>query len=130
MKILLIASIVLAVLTGCAQKEQIAADVRGREENATQVTVKAGATKELCFESRKDDEIFFRFEANRTLEFNLHYHFDQQTFYPVPEHTTIAEKGQFLVPKDDTYCLMWTNKHDTNIGLSVNVDGIDNKTWD
>lgn len=112
------------VLAGCAKGPGTPGD-----EYAEKVSVDAGAVAELCFDADKDDELLFRFEADQALQFNLHYHIDDEVFYPVPEHETAAEKGQYLVPKDETYCLMWTNTTDTTIGLSARVEGARNMAW-
>lgn len=91
--------------------------------------IEVGAEKELCFSARKDSEIIFRFESDQQLGFNFHYHVDGEMYYPVPVHTTRAEKGQYLVPKDDTYCLGWINIADMPATLSVQVEGADNPDW-
>ncbi|MDH3768349.1 MAG: hypothetical protein OES99_07840, partial [Gammaproteobacteria bacterium] len=105
---------IAVVITACVM---VACAHSGVEDNARQfagnVVVESGRHKELCFESNQGDKVIYRFEANSPLKFNLHYHQDEEVFFPVPEHATAAEKGQYIVVADDTYCLMWTNSHDT-----------------
>lgn len=114
----------IVILTGCARQEEIAAVAEAKK-----VMVMAGAGKELCFAAKKDDEVVFRFEADRELKFNLHYHIGDEVFYPVPEHSTAAEKGQYFIPKDETYCLMWTNDQDVDVGLAAELQGVDDAAW-
>lgn len=83
-----------------------------------------GEIKELCFESAAGDVLVYRFEASAPLAFNLHYHVGEEVFYPVPEHETAAEKGQYIVPADQAYCLMWTNNSaDVTATLSAQLHG-------
>lgn len=93
------------------------------------VSVDAGSHKELCFQAGVGDRVLYRFEAGQPLDFNLHYYLAEQVYYPVPEHVTAAEKGEYVIPADDIYCLMWTNAHDAAVQMSIRVDGATDATW-
>ena len=82
-----------------------------------------GEVRELCFEAAAGDTIVYRFEGTGPLGFNLHYHDDEEIYYPVPEHETDAEKGHFLATADRVYCLMWTNNGTGRITVEPTVEG-------
>ena len=99
------------------------------DQTVFEKTVEPAAVSELCFESEQGDVVIYRFEADAPLGFNLHYHIDEEVYYPVPEYSTNAAKGQYIVPLNQTYCLMWTNEADTPVRLSTEVNGAGAITW-
>lgn len=125
MKLLLLSVVVSALgLSACTQEE-----VNASSGFAGDVMVEPGAEKELCFSAKKDSEVVFRFESNQALSFNFHYHLNNKTYFPIPEHTTMAEKGQYIVAKDETYCLNWINVADTSATLSTQIEGGSQFGW-
>ncbi|MBT8137359.1 MAG: hypothetical protein KJO54_10140 [Gammaproteobacteria bacterium] len=98
------AVLLMAVLAACSR-----AGDPDPPQTRFELAAGPGEVTELCFESAAGDVVIYRFEASRPLGFNLHYHVDEEMFFPVPEHETAAEKGQYIVPADQDYCLMWTN---------------------
>lgn len=112
----LIAVALLALIAGCGNEGPIS--------NAEVISIRPGGISELCFESKEGDRVLYRFEADSSLSFNLHYHIDTETFYTVPKHETSAEKGEFLVPRDNAYCLMWENTAENAVRLSVHLEGV------
>ncbi|MDH3590131.1 MAG: hypothetical protein OEQ74_12085 [Gammaproteobacteria bacterium] len=122
--------VAIVLLTGCARDAQNAENNEaGSQQTAFDVLIDAGATRELCFESEQGDVVLYRFEADRPLDFNLHYHIEKEIYYPVPAQVTAAEKGQYIVPVDQTYCLMWTINDPAVVSLSTEVNGAGAITW-
>ena len=77
-----------------------------------------GAIKELCFESKQGDVVIYRFEASAPLDFNLHYHRDGAVRFALSESSVAQGEGQYYVPEDRRYCLMWTNRGRAAVALS------------
>lgn len=114
----------MLVLSACTRNHN-----ETNEPYSADASVGPGAEKELCFTATKDTELIFRFESDQTMSFNFHYHVDDTTYYPVPDHMTKAEKGQYLVPKDETYCMNWINIADVTASLTARVEGARDFVW-
>ncbi|NVJ66774.1 MAG: hypothetical protein HWE16_09800 [Gammaproteobacteria bacterium] len=62
---------------------------------------------EVCPELIAGQTFQFKFEANFPVTFNLHYHHDKETVYPISKRNLTQITDQFTAPQSNTYCLMW-----------------------
>ena len=104
--------LVLAVLTGFAasassQVVDIAWDASGSFE--TKSIVAPGKFVEVCGKLSKAQAVAWRFEGDRPLDFNIHYHAAGQVVFPEKRAAASTSSGTLNVPVDQDYCWMWTN---------------------
>jgi len=77
--------------------------------------------RELCYEMAPQDALTYDFQADRPLDFNIHYHDGLTIRYPV-ELTGIADdSGRFVAEQERYYCLMWFNQSLTSTSLTYRV---------
>ena len=62
---------------------------------------------EECLNMLPGDWLVYRFQAQRPVAFNIHYHEGKSVIMPVSRDNATADDGTFrpLIPQD--YCLMW-----------------------
>lgn len=97
---------------------QDAAPERGKTITDTQ-SLEAQDGHELCFQMDAQEKLTYSFSAGAELQFNLHYHTDEQVFSPVPNHAAQAESGDFTAEIDQFYCLMWVNGSSETVELEA-----------
>lgn len=76
-------------------------------------TIPPGQVKEPCILMAVGERLEFSFSASIGLDFNIHYHDDEQVHFPVNESAVSEWKGVYIAPHKQNYCLMWTNNHAT-----------------
>lgn len=79
----------------------------GTPRDVTGKAIAPYESHEECAKMVPGDRIDYRFEAQRPVAFNIHYHEGKVLVIPVSVDSTTQESGTFrpLVPQD--YCLMW-----------------------
>ena len=88
-------------------------------QNRIERTVVPDDSYELCLALAQDQPLHYKFNASRKLDFNIHYHADDEVFYPVTEHQIKDVTATFAAPSEQEYCLMWTNQGETDVLLSL-----------
>ncbi len=83
---------------------------------AEDVAVLPGESEEKCFFMRAGQSGQYEFSASAMLEFNLHFHTRYVRYLVDP---VLLDEGsdQFVVPHNQTYCLMWTNNTEEEVAL-------------
>lgn len=82
------------------------------------VTIPAGKIQEECFQLTEGSRLRYAFDASDTLQFNLHYHQNEDVHYPVPISPEKAlTEQEFIAPLAQTFCLMWKNSGKTPVSL-------------
>lgn len=109
----------LFLLAGCAGTGGVSS--RAVETEQISETVAPGKIHEVCYELSKGHEIAYRFQSTRTMDFNLHFHEGSVIEYPVERKATQSSEGVYTAPKDQFYCLMWTNNHKEHCKLEGSV---------
>ena len=84
-----------------------------------------GKIAEPCMVMEEGQRLEFEFLASGDLDFNLHYHEDSAVHFPVNLRNTRGESGVFIAPTRRTYCLMWTNRGESNVQLEYNYQLFD-----
>ncbi len=79
--------------------------------------------RELCYQMTTRDELAYDFQADRPLDFNIHFHDGLTIRYPVDLKGITAGNGRFAPDQDQFYCLMWFNQSLDATSLSYRVSG-------
>lgn len=109
----------LLMLSGCAGTAGVGS--RAVETEQIRETVAPGKIHEMCYDLAKGQEVSYRFEATRTVDFNLHVHEDSRIEYPIEKNGVQRSEGSYTAPKDQIYCLMWTNRAAEHCSLDGSV---------
>jgi len=91
-------------------------------QNRLQRTIAPDDRYELCLLLAQGQQLSYTFSASRTLDFNIHYHTDDEVFYPVYEDQVMDATATFSAQSEQEYCLMWTNQGDTDVPLSLEYE--------
>lgn len=83
------------------------------------MTVPAGNFAEACGRLAKGDRVAWRFEAGQPLDFNIHYHLGKDVVYPVRQEGVANAQGTLVVPLDQDYCWMWSNRAGVDVRATV-----------
>ncbi len=76
---------------------------------------------EICGAFDKAEAITWQFKGSAATDFNIHYHVGKNVNYPKKSKGTQAASGKFVIPVDQTYCWMWTNKGSEPVTLNVTL---------
>jgi len=77
--------------------------------------------RELCYEMAPPDALTYDFQADRPIDFNIHYHDGLTVRYPVQSTGTTADSGRFVAEREQYYCVMWFNQSLTSASLTYRV---------
>lgn len=97
----------------------IAWTASGRFEHSE--TVASGKFVELCGKLAKGQTVKWSFKSAQPLDFNIHYHQGEQVVFPVKRSGVAALDGTLVLPLDQDYCWMWTNKTTAPAALAVRL---------
>jgi len=79
--------------------------------------------REMCVEMTSQDELHYDFEADRPIDFDIHYHDGLTLHFPVRHPGIAAQAGRFVSEQDQSYCLMWLNRSLMEASLTYRVIG-------
>ena len=86
-----------------------------------QASIAPGKFVELCGKLPAGLRVRWDFDADRPLDFNVHYHLGKQVMFPF-KRSAVAQAGDTLdVQAEQDYCWMWTNKSAAPAALSVTL---------
>lgn len=91
----------------------------GRFERS--LTIAPGKFAEICGPLEAGQAVQWSFEADRALNFNVHYHVDKDVRYPAKKDNVKRLQGDLSVDSRQDYCWMWTNKTTASTKLSVTL---------
>lgn len=110
----------------CALAVGVRADVidlkwtdAGRFEQSR--TVAPGKFVELCGALAPGQAIQWSFEADRAVNFNIHYHVGKDVRYPAKQDQVTALQGSLVVDSAQDYCWMWVNKSALDARLALRL---------
>jgi hypothetical protein len=81
-------------------------DEDGTFEFAGEVAV--GEAVEVCGALVRGERVHWAFEASAAVDFNIHYHVEDEVVYPASVPGAVKQADLLRVPVDQTYCWMWT----------------------
>lgn len=89
------------------------------------VTLKASGMHEECFELKKQQKLFYKFDSDKPINFNVHFHTENEIHYPVQQNGVTRHDGmidlediRFQLNTQKHYCLMWENPEMGPVSLS------------
>ena len=91
----------------------------GRFERS--LTIAPGKFAEICGPLEAGQAVQWSFEADRALNFNVHFHVDKEVRYPAKKESVKRLQGDLSVDSRQDYCWMWTNKTTASTKLSVTL---------
>lgn len=91
----------------------------GRFERS--LTIAPGKFAEICGPLEAGQAVLWSFDADRALNFNVHYHVDKDVRYPAKKENVKRLQGDLSVDSRQDYCWMWTNKTTASTKLSVTL---------
>ena len=118
-----IVSVILFIITFYAERfyeGQMPHNLASEDQDELLVTLPPGKAYEKCINLQKTKHLHYAFEARAPLEFNMHYHLEGNTFYPVPSGMYQEMESSFT-PEQDAgyYCLMWANPAEKPVWLNL-----------
>ena len=91
----------------------------GRFERS--LTIAPGKFAEICGPLEAGQAVRWSFEADRALNFSVHYHVEKDVRYPAKKDKVKRLQGDLSVDSRQDYCWMWTNKTTALTKLSVTL---------
>jgi hypothetical protein len=85
------------------------------------LTLAPGNFAELCGALGAGKRVTWSFDADRELDFNIHYHVDNEVRYPSRMDRARRSEGNLTVDLAQDYCWMWTNKSAAAAKLAVRL---------
>lgn len=85
------------------------------------LTIAPGKFAEICGPLEVGQVVRWSFEADRAVNFNVHYHVDKDDRYPAKKENVERLQGDLAVDSRQDYCWMWTNKTTAPTKLSVTL---------
>lgn len=110
-------ALVVAATSTMAVHLDIAWDGAGRFERT--LTLAPGEFAEACGALHKGQSVTWSFKADGPLNFNIHYHEDQQLVVPENHDGAANAMGKLAVSVDQVHCWMWSNKSSAAVKLTV-----------
>ena len=76
---------------------------------------------EVCGALKKGEAVSWQFKGSAATDFNIHYHVGKKVSYPQKRNGVASASGKLVVPIDQDYCWMWTNKGSSPVNMSVTL---------
>ena len=117
----LLAGAALCLGAGALRAEVI--DLQWQDGNRFErsLTVAPGKFAEICGSLDAGQTVNWAFEADRAVNFNVHYHVDKDVRYPAKKDQVKQLTGDLSVDAKQDYCWMWVNKTTSTAELSVTL---------
>ena len=84
-------------------------------------SVAPGKFLEVCGKLKKDQKIAWRFTGSAPTDFNIHYHVGKDVVYPEQRKATGSADATLVVPLDQDFCWMWSNKSAQAVEIDVQL---------
>lgn len=85
------------------------------------MNVAPGKFAEICGPLQKNQSVKWAFDADRALNFNIHYHVGKDVHYPA-QHSQVSKLAGLLpVDMAQDYCWMWVNKSGSPASLQLRL---------
>lgn len=118
-----------ALLAGISASSTSMASVRDirfdQEKRQVMVeTIAPGKALELCGDMQNGAHVGWRFDSDKALDFNIHFHVGKEVQYPSKLKARKNAAGRLDVNQDQTYCWMWSNRGQHQAKLSVTLEDL------
>jgi len=91
------------------------------EERQERLTLGEGEHYEICSIRSLGDVIDYQFSTSDTVDFNIHFHKEGMTRYPVKQKNVRSLEGTYSVDTAIGHCLMWNNRHPWEVDVDIIV---------
>lgn len=98
---------IMVLVTACVFQQAVSE--AGKDIAEVKESLKPSGIHEDCMVLTEGQGMEYSFSSSVPLSFNIHYHEGADIFYSVQKDNTSHEAGRFEAPKEQHYCLMWTN---------------------
>ena len=125
---ILICCLLLFLMTACAghhmysEGDDVKDSVNIKRDT---VTLKSSNMHEECFELVGRQKLFYEFNSDQPVDFNVHFHNGDKVHYPVQQNGVTkydgmidSEDNRFKGSTEKHYCLMWENPETGQVNLS------------
>ena len=116
-----LAAVSLFMGAGVARAEVIELQWQDAARFDRSLTIAPGKLAEICGPLEAGQAVQWSFDADRALNFNVHYHVDKDVRYPAKKENVKRLQGDLSVDARQDYCWMWTNKTTASTKLSVTL---------
>lgn len=117
----MLAGVLLLMGAGVARAEVIELQWQDSGRFERSLTIAPGKFAEICGPLEAGQAVQWTFEADRVLNFNVHYHVDKDVRYPAKKENVKRLQGDLSVDSRQDYCWMWSNKTTASTKLSVTL---------
>lgn len=84
-------------------------------------TIAPGKFVEVCGPLTPGQGIQWSFEADRAVDFNIHYHVGKDVRYPAKQDRVTALQGRLVADAPQDHCWMWVNKSAAAVRLALRL---------
>ena len=77
---------------------------------------------EVCGKQKKGDAVSWAFNGTAPTDFNIHYHVGKDVSYPENRKGVASAEGSLVVPLDQDFCWMWTNRSVQPLEMEVKLN--------
>lgn len=117
----LLAGATMCLGVGLARAEVIDLQWQAGDRFERSLVIAPGKLVELCGALGPGHTVRWSFQADRALNFNIHYHLGKNVRYPARQDQIARLQGELLVAAPQDHCWMWVNKAKTAAQLSVTL---------
>ena len=89
-----------------------------------QVVPMVGVTnyaREACLKFKAGDKVQYRFESKHEVNFDIHYHPENETKFKERKDAVKQLAGEFTSEASQHYCFTWKNKHELDTEWSITL---------
>lgn len=83
--------------------------------------IAAGASIEVCGDFQKGQSVTWSYQAERPLDFNIHFHVGKKVSFPAKLKQKSEANGNLKAKLSQTYCWMWTNSSGETTPLNLQL---------
>jgi hypothetical protein len=76
------------------------------------ITIRPNGSFERCIELKQGESLMYSFTSDAPVNFDMHYHADGKTRYPLKKDSVSEHRGTFTARSPHEYCLYWNNPTD------------------
>jgi hypothetical protein len=96
--------------TGAEREGRVELGEEGHDAPSGTLSLAPFEIQEVCFEMAALDEIQYDFEADRLVEFDIHYHEGFAIYFVVELSGITINADKFVAKVGRSYCLRWANE--------------------
>jgi hypothetical protein len=117
-KPILVIGAIMSLLIGCAAYHQHQQGEHAKVVSVMKddIVVDPSGSAEECFAVKKGQILVYKFKSAKPLNFNVHYHGEDQIHYPVSKSEITEDDGiidpaahPYYTEAMEYYCMMWEN---------------------